>query len=89
MFYAIALSHTGNTADAEKEFQVLQGRFSNYESRYQYACFLIRSNKKEEAKNVLSDMLAEVSHLDSKEKRANREWLDNAKEEFKALSNIG
>ena len=53
-FYAIALSKTGNKEAAENEFKLLKGKFSNYESRYYYALFLIEEQRNQEAKEILS-----------------------------------
>ncbi len=86
MLYAVALSYTGNADDAEKEFKLLKGRFSNYESRYRYGSFLMRQNRNEEAKKIFEEMLQELSHLNGNEKRNNRVWFDYAKEELKKIN---
>ncbi len=50
--YAMALAATGNVELAEKEFRTRLGRFSSYESRYQYGMFLLQMNRPEEAKQL-------------------------------------
>ena len=86
MLYAIALSYTGHPEKAEKEFKLLKGRFSNYESRYRYGNFLTRMNRHDEAKKIFEEMLHETSHLNPHEKRDNRMWLDSAREELKKIN---
>ena len=83
MLYAIALWHTGNAEAAEKEFKLLNGRFSNYESRYRYGSFLIGMNRNGEAKKIFEEILHESSHLNGKEKRENKMWFNHVKEELK------
>jgi hypothetical protein len=88
MLYAIALSATGNAEAAEKEFKLLLGRFSNYESRYRYGNFLLGMNRNGEAKKIFEDILNESSHLNGKEKRANKEWFDGSREELKKMAAV-
>jgi hypothetical protein len=86
LLYAIALEHTGKGPMAEKEFKLMNARFSNYESRYQYGLFLIRAERNEEAKQVFNEMLSEASHLTSRERRGNQAWFNQAREELKKMS---
>lgn len=86
MLYAVALSYTNNTEEAEKEFKLLKGRFSNYESRYRYAGFLMRMNRNDEARKLFEEMLHEADHLTPQEKRANRTWFVYAKDELKKMN---
>jgi hypothetical protein len=88
MLYAIALSYTGDAAAAEKEFVLLKGRFSNYESRYRYGSFLLRMGRNEDAKKLFEEMLQEVAHLNGNEKRENRIWFDYAKEDLKKINAV-
>jgi hypothetical protein len=85
LLYAITLGYAGESEQAEKEFLLMKGRFSNYESRYQYGMFLMRQMRTEDAKAIFSEMLSETSHLNSHEKSSNRNWFNLAKE---ALKNI-
>jgi hypothetical protein len=86
VLYAIALANTGQPAAAEKEFKMMKARFSNYEARYQYARFMIENNRSEEARLLLKEMIGEVSHLSPRERRHNRHWFTQAKEQLKKLS---
>ena len=86
VLYAIALANSGQAAAAEKEFKMMKARFSNYEARFQYARFMIANNRSEEARQLLKEMTGEVSHLSTRERRHNRNWFMQAKEELKKLS---
>ncbi|HKO81149.1 MAG TPA: PLDc N-terminal domain-containing protein [Chitinophagaceae bacterium] len=81
--YIKALVKTGNAALAETEFKSLNSRFSNFEARYEYGMFLIQSNHEQEGKKLLSDLLTEMSHLTSIEKRSNHLWFAKAREALK------
>jgi hypothetical protein len=81
--YIKALVKTGDTARAETEFKSLNARFSNFEARYEYGIFLINSNREEEGRKQLSDLLGEMSHLTGMEKRYNHIWFAKAREVLK------
>lgn len=83
IYYAIALDHTGQPEEAEAEFKLMKGKFSNFEARYQYACFLARHNHKEEAHQLFTELLNEAPHLTGPERRNNGKWFSLAKEELK------
>jgi hypothetical protein len=85
VLYATALDYTGHPDLAEKEFRILKSRFSNYEARYQYGRFLIRAGRPEEARQLLTELLGEATHLNSREKRYNRNWFTLAKDELHKL----
>lgn len=84
--YAIALEHTSNYSKAEKEFLLMKARFSNYEARYQYGLFLLRSNREADAETIFSEMIQEAGHLSSLERRSNRQWFSLSKDELKRMS---
>jgi hypothetical protein len=86
IYYAVALANTGHIQKAEEEFLKLKGRFSNYEARYQYSKFLAGNERMQDARQVLADIVSEESHLSSPERRANRQWIIQAKQELKRLS---
>jgi hypothetical protein len=83
IFYAMALDFTGRKEQAEAEFKLMKGKFSNFEARYQYACFLQREGHNDEARQLLSEMIGESEHLSPPERRANSKWLTLAKEELR------
>lgn len=83
--YAISLGKTGHPDEAEKEFRTLNGRFSNYEARYYYSLFLQQQNRTEDARKLLTDLLAEVKQLSGRERRYNREWIGKSRETLKKM----
>lgn len=88
MLYAMSLGYTNNNEQAEKEFALMKGRFSNYEARYHYGLFLKKSGRDEDAKKTFMEMLDEHAHLGPNEKRNNRQWFNHAKEELKGLGQV-
>lgn len=85
LLYAEALEYTGKTEQAEAEFKSMKGRYSNFEQRYRYGQFLIRAGKDEEARKLYAEIIEEVPHLSSMEKRAASAWISKSKEELRKL----
>jgi hypothetical protein len=83
IMYALSLDYTGNQAEAEKEFSKMKAKFANYEARYEYGKFLARSNRENEAARLFADIIDEAPHLSPKERRYNRQWVEQAKVELK------
>jgi len=83
LLYARALERTGDKAGAEAEFRKMNGRFADFEARYQYGLFLQRTGRDSEAKGLLEDIVKESSHLSSRERRSNRVWIQKSKEELR------
>ena len=86
VYYTMALESTGNVEAAENEFKKMRSKFSNFEFRYQYALFLIRNHRSEEAKELLQEIKNEAPHLGPQERRYNREWIAKSKEELRKIS---
>jgi len=86
ILYAAALGHIGNYELAEKEFKTMKSRFANYEARYYYALFLAGTDRVSEARQLLNEMLGEVSHLSSRERRYNSSWFKAAKDQLNKLN---
>ena len=86
VFYAMSLGYTGNVEEAEKEFQRMKGRYSNFEARYYYSLFLQQRGRIDEARQLLAQINDELPRLSSVEKRYHREWLNLAKESLKKIS---
>lgn len=82
ILYALALEQTGNSGQAEKEFETMKARFSNFEARYQYGMFLRRAGRDEEARKTFLTMLEEAPHLSRRERRYSRQWFVYAKDEL-------
>lgn len=85
ILYAIALEKTGKNEQAEAEFKLMKGRYSYFEQRYEYALFLIRNNRHQDAADILADMLEEQPHLTPVERKNNRKWFNYANAELKKL----
>jgi hypothetical protein len=78
--YAWSLCCTGDSAAAEKIFESMDKSFSNYYQRLQYCHYLLKANRKEEAKEKLAVMLEEATHmktLERKQERANLKEIKN------------
>ena len=85
MLYAMALDQLGRTSEAEKEFRMMQARFSFYEARYQFGLFLIRHDRREEAKPLYVSMLEESGHLSPRERRTANVYFKLIREKLKDL----
>lgn len=86
VLYAMALNKIGEADLAEKEFTTMKGRYSYFEARYQYGLFLINKNRVGEAQKIFNDIVNEFSYLSSFEKRNNRVWYNNAKQELRKIN---
>ncbi|HEV8284340.1 MAG TPA: hypothetical protein VGQ09_08515 [Chitinophagaceae bacterium] len=82
IMYAAALGYTGKNEEAEREFLKMKSKFANYEGRYQFGLFLIRSSRQDDAFQLFTDIVNESSHLSPRERRYNKEWLQLAKTEL-------
>lgn len=72
LFYALALEEKGDFLEAEQQLKNLNQRFSKYSERLELANFLIRRNKKEEAKEVLEEIQTEMETMTSSNKKRYR-----------------
>jgi hypothetical protein len=91
VFYTVALAETGLNEKAEKEFLKMNTRFSNFEARFYYSQFLESHDRKEEAKNILLDIVDEFPRLSHVERKENREWFSKAKnylEQIRSTSSV-
>jgi hypothetical protein len=81
--YARALELTGDKAAAENEFKKMNGRFADFEARYQYALFLQRAGRDDASRQILRDIVREATHLSARERRNYYTWIQKSKEELK------
>ena len=88
ILYAKSLENLGETELAEKEFITMKGRYAYYGPRYEYALFLTRANREQEAANIFTEMLEEEPHLSPIEKRSNREWFSKAKAGLRDIEKV-
>jgi hypothetical protein len=70
--YAISLEKCGNLDEAEIQFRKTAVRYSNYGERLELSKFLIRRDKKEDAKIVLNEIVGEINNMIETNKRKYR-----------------
>ncbi|MDB5120776.1 MAG: hypothetical protein JWN56_1994 [Sphingobacteriales bacterium] len=86
LLYALALEKSDGIDLAEKEFKAMNHRFSNYEARYNYGQFLIRTNREAEALKLYTTISEEAEHMNRKEKGESKIWIDKVIGSCKKLS---
>ena len=86
VLYAMALDKIGESDLAEQEFNTMKGKYSYFEARYQYGLFLVNKSRISEAQKIFNDVVNEFSYLSSFEKRNNRVWYNNAKQELRKVN---
>jgi hypothetical protein len=83
--YAIALGNLNQAEAAEKEFKLLNGKFSNYESRYHYGLFLLQQQRRDEAQKIWQQIISETEHMNYSERRNISQWISLTKAELNKL----
>jgi hypothetical protein len=86
ILYALSLEKTNQLDLAEREFTNMNHGFSNYEARYSFACFYIRNNKPQEAKQILLKVENEVEHMNRREMGNSKEWINNCLKELRKMN---
>lgn len=71
-YYGLALEEKGVLDEAEIQLKKVDLRYSNYDERIELANFLIRRDKKTEAKEVLEEILLEVKSMTKQNARKYR-----------------
>lgn len=61
--YGISLEKCGFLDEAEVKFRKVDRRYSNYPERLELSKFLIRRDKKDDAKTVLEDVITEINNM--------------------------
>jgi len=84
--YAWALYRTGDEDASERVFKELDVSYANYDNRLEYAYFLEESNRKEEAVDLLVDLLEEINVMDSYEKKMYSQSIKQIKNQYQKLS---
>lgn len=67
--YAWALHYTGKSEQAEAIFKDMDSSFTNYMPRTEYCKFLLASQRTEEAKSKLHELITEFDHMKGPERR--------------------
>jgi hypothetical protein len=68
-FYGLALEQKGFLEEAEVQLKKVDQRYSNYPERIELCKFLIRRNKKEDANEILNEIISEITAMTSKNKK--------------------
>ncbi len=83
--YAWSFFYIKNDKKANELFEEMNIRFGNYPNRLEYAKFLKLTERPEEAKEKLSELLGEIESMDRQEKRHKkdiRRAIENFSREF-------
>ncbi|MFZ6012973.1 MAG: hypothetical protein ACOYXT_21695 [Bacteroidota bacterium] len=78
--YAWSLYLTGQTELAERIFENMDKSFTNYYQRMEYCKFLLKVEKKEEAKKKLTELVEEFEHMKGPERQLKKETFREIKE---------
>jgi hypothetical protein len=62
-FYGLALEQKEKFDEAEIQLRKIDNRYSNYTERLELSNFLIRRNKKEDAKEILTEIISEIQSM--------------------------
>lgn len=71
--FAWSYYYTGDTATAEKEFTLMDIKFTNYDNRMEYISFLMEIGKTEQAKMKVEELLMEIESMDRYEQRLKKD----------------
>jgi hypothetical protein len=75
LLYARALEESGRTQDALAEFHALANYYPGAEARVRYGLLLDKAGRQAEAKNVLTEALAQLKRAPKYVRRAQAEWI--------------
>lgn len=75
LVYAKSLEQLGKNEEAEKEYELFNTRYSDFEGKYTYACFLENQKRITEAVQLLDTAIDESRHMSHKEKRNHIFWI--------------
>lgn len=84
--YAWALHYLGNSEEAEAAFKKMDIFFSNYKQRFEYAVFLLKIERKSDAKEQLKELLDEFEQMDKPEQRMKRGIFGEIKNLYRDIS---
>lgn len=61
--FGLSLEEVGRSEEAEENLKAIDKRYSNYEERYQLATFLVKKGKKQDAKEILKEIIVESEYM--------------------------
>ncbi len=77
--YGLALDKLGRIEEAEKNLKPIDQRYSNYEERLVLAQFYARNGKRDDAKEILDEIIVESEHMTKPNKRLYRQVITNVR----------
>ena len=83
--YGMALKELGDLQNAEKHLRQIDQPYSNYEERYQLGQFLAGIDKKEDAKQILSEIISESNYMTKHNRTLYRNVVRDAKKLIETL----
>lgn len=83
--YGLSLKEQGQFDLAEKHLRPIDQRYSNYRERFVLAQFLIDRDKKEEAKELLAEIISESEHMSKPNRHQYRQVIYDVKELIKQI----
>jgi hypothetical protein len=75
LLYARALEESGRIEDALTEYQAVANYYPGAEARVRYGLLLQKSDRHDEARAVLSEVLGQLKRAPAYVKRAQAEWI--------------
>ncbi len=86
ILFALSLEKCQDIQSAEEHLASFQARYSDFEGKYEYACFLIRHNKREQAVKILEDAKEESSRMTRGERRNHDYWIRQSLNKLQEMS---
>lgn len=83
--YGLALAALEKLDEAEIQLKEIDTRYSNYEERIVFADFLLKREKKVEAKEIYNEILTEAVHMKRENKRKYSSSIQKAKTQLATL----
>lgn len=83
--YAWALHYAYDSEKAAREFEAMDVQYSNYKHRFEYARFLSETDKAQQAKTKIEELITEYRDMPAHERRFKKEIYREARELYHTL----
>jgi hypothetical protein len=83
--FAWALHYAGDSVKSEEKFKEMNRRFSNFQGRLEYSKFLLEKDRKEDAYNLLCDIIEEYDSMTNYEKNLKKGIVGEVKRVLKTI----
>lgn len=80
VIYAWSLHFQGQTSQAWKVFNDMDKSFTNYQHRAEFCKFLLATNRPDESKTKLTELIEELNHMRDGERKMNRPVIREIRE---------